>query len=102
MSNLFTNLFGKSADFKSIYENGAIILDVRTPEEYRTGHIAGSINIPVDQVKSSVPDLKKKNKPIITCCRSGARSGMAKSVLEAAGIEVYNGGSWDSLDKKIR
>ena len=102
MSSLFKSLFGKSADLKSIYEGGAIILDVRTPQEFSTGHIKGSINIPVDQVKGGISDLKKKNKPVITCCRSGARSGMAKSVVDAAGLEVYNGGAWNSLEKQIR
>ncbi|MDR3717003.1 MAG: rhodanese-like domain-containing protein [Puia sp.] len=102
MSNLFKSLFGKPADLKAICQDGAIILDVRTPEEFRTGHITGAINIPVDQVKGVIADLKKKNRPVITCCRSGARSGMAKSVLEAAGLEVYNGGSWVSLEKRIR
>jgi len=102
VSNLFKGLFGKSIDLKTIYQNGAVILDVRTPEEFRTGHIKGAINTPVDQVKGAISDLKKKNKPVITCCRSGARSGMAKSLLEAAGLEVYNGGPWDSLEKQIR
>ena len=102
MSNLFKSLFGESADLKTIYRNGAIILDVRTSEEFRTGHIDGAINIPVDRVKQNIPDLQKKGKPIIACCRSGARSGMAKTVLAAAGLEVYNGGSWDALEKQIR
>ncbi|WP_431215992.1 rhodanese-like domain-containing protein [Puia sp. P3] len=102
MPNLFKNLFGKPADLKSIYAGGAIILDVRTPQEFSTGHIKGAINIPVDQVKGVVSELKKKNKPVITCCRSGARSGMAKSILEAAGLETYNGGPWNSLEKEIR
>jgi rhodanese-related sulfurtransferase len=102
VSNLFKGLFGKSIDLKTIYQNGAVILDVRTPQEFSTGHIKGSINIPVDQVKGVISDLKKRNKPVITCCRSGARSGMAKSVLGAAVLEVYNGGSWNSLEKQIR
>ena len=102
MPSLFKSLFGRSADLKSIYEGGAIILDVRTAQEFGTGHIKGAINIPVDQVNGVIPELKKKNKPIITCCRSGARSGTAKSLLEAAGLEVYNGGPWDSLEKQIR
>ncbi len=102
MSNLFKNLFGKSADLKSVYQNGAIVLDVRTPEEFKGGHIREAINIPVDRLKASIPDLQKKGKPIITCCRSGARSGMAKAVLAAAGLEVYNGGAWNALEKNIR
>jgi rhodanese-related sulfurtransferase len=45
--------------------------------------------------------LKKKQKTVITCCRSGNRSGMAKSMLDAAGITCYNGGAWDSLQRKV-
>jgi phage shock protein E len=40
-------------------------------------------------------------KPVITVCRSGARSGMGKSILAAAGLEAYNGGPWDSLQNKL-
>ena len=77
------------------------IIDVRTPEEYRAGHIQGARNIPLDQIKAKSAELKKTGKPIITCCRSGARSGMAKSQLASAGIEVYNGGAWNTLNQKI-
>lgn len=101
MLALFKKLFSKGADFKGLVQQGAIIVDVRTPAEYRTGHIAGAQNIPLDNIKSSVNDLKKKGKPVITVCRSGARSGMAKSILQAAGIEVYNGGPWNLLQRKI-
>jgi phage shock protein E len=38
---------------------------------------------------------------LITVCRSGSRSSMAKSILASAGIEVYNGGPWNSLEKKL-
>lgn len=41
------------------------------------------------------------SKPVITCCRSGNRSGMAQSVLTAAGIDCYNGGPWNVLESKI-
>jgi phage shock protein E len=102
MSNLLTGLFGKPADLKAIHQNGAIILDVRSPEEFNTGHIEGAINIPVDQVNQRISDLRKKGRPIITCCRSGARSGMAKATLAAAGLEVYNGGPWHSLQKQVK
>jgi len=102
MASLFINLFGKATDFKTIYDKGAIILDVRSPQEFSTGHIKGAINIPVDQLKSKMAELKQKGKPFITCCRSGARSAMAKSALESAGLEVYNGGAWTSLQKNIQ
>lgn len=102
MFGFLKKLFGPGTDYKSLMAKGAIIIDVRTPEEYKAGHIAESRNIPLDQIKSRVAELKKTGKPIITCCRSGARSGMAKSQLASAGIEVYNGGAWTSLNKKIK
>ncbi|HSC36894.1 MAG TPA: rhodanese-like domain-containing protein [Chitinophagaceae bacterium] len=100
--SLLEKLFGKPTDFKSIYEKGAIILDVRTPEEFSSGHIKGAVNIPVGQLKQHIPDLKKKNRPVITCCRSGVRSGMARVTLASEGLEVYNGGPWNELQQKIK
>jgi phage shock protein E len=102
MFGLIRNFFGPSADFKKLLEGGAIIVDVRTPSEYKTGHISGSINIPVDLIKGKVEELRKKNQTVITCCRSGARSGMAKGILLNAGINAYNGGPWNVLDSKIK
>jgi phage shock protein E len=102
MFGLFKNLFGSPTDYKTLVKNGAIIVDVRTSGEFGSGHIKGSVNIPVDSIKSKVADLKKKGKPVITVCRSGARSGMAKGILSSAGIEVYNGGPWNSLQSKLQ
>ena len=101
MFGFFKKLFGPGTDYKSIMAKGAIIVDVRTPEEYKAGHIQGARNIPLDQIKAKAAELKKTGKPIITCCRSGARSGMAKSQLASMGIEVYNGGAWNTLNQKI-
>ncbi|MCS7073691.1 MAG: rhodanese-like domain-containing protein [Bacteroidia bacterium] len=89
-------------DFKALVEKGAIILDVRTGSEFAAGHIANSENIPLDKLPKFVQVLKEKQVPIITCCRSGNRSGMAKSLLEQAGIEAYNGGAWDELNHLIQ
>ena len=80
---------------------GAVIIDVRNPNEFRGGHIQGSKNIPVNEIRSKVEMIRKWNKPVITVCLSGGRSAAAKSVLSAAGIEVYNGGPWYSLQKLI-
>jgi rhodanese-related sulfurtransferase len=101
MIQAIKKFFGKGTDYKKLVESGAVIIDVRTSEEYKDGHIKTSTNIPLDKISGSIAELKKKNKPIITCCRSGARSGMAKSTLSAAGLEVYNGGAWNSLINKI-
>ena len=103
MINIFKNMFSSapSVNFQELVKNGAIIVDVRTPGEFNSGHIKGSINIPLDQINSKTAELKKKNKVVITCCRSGNRSGMAESALKSAGIECYNGGPWNVLENKI-
>lgn len=93
-------LFGGSKSNEKVAEmlkNGALIVDVRTPEEYRGGHVTQSVNIPLNLIPNKVNELKRKNKPIVTCCRSGARSGMAADQLRKAGIEVENGGPWNSV-----
>lgn len=92
---------GTTVNYKELVSNGAIIVDVRTSGEFKAGHIPGSKNFPLDNIRTKVADLKKLNKPVITVCRSGARSGMAKGILKSAGIEVYNGGAWTSLKSKI-
>lgn len=90
---------GPSVDLGELIRNGAIILDVRTKEEYQSGHVKGSVNIPLDQLTSNINKLDK-SKPIITCCASGIRSGSAKGVLQNRGFtEVYNGGSWQNVNR---
>ena len=100
MLNFLKKLFTKdNSAMEAALESGAVILDVRTPSEYRQGHIQGSKNIPVNEIRSKLEMIKKWNKPVVTVCRSGSRSAVAKSVLTAAGVEVYNGGSWTNLRK---
>ena len=89
-------------NYAELMERGAIIIDVRTPQEFKQGHVKKSINIPLYDINKSIKKLKQKNKPIITCCRSGARSGNAAATLKSAGIEVYNGGSWNSVRDAIK
>ena len=99
----FSNLFSSkpAVDYAELIKNGAIIVDVRTPGEFAQGHVKGAVNIPLEMIRSRAAELKQKNKPVITCCRSGARSGSAKSILADAGIECYNGGAWDSLQNHL-
>src|ERR1035437_4172999 len=105
MLNTIKNLLGlgPKVNYAELVKQGAIILDVRSKEEYSGGHIKGSINISLDQLSNNLSKLKDKNKPIITCCASGMRSAAAKSVLKSNGyVQVHNGGSWSSLQNKIR
>jgi phage shock protein E len=88
-------------DFKELVKNGATIIDVRTRGEYQGGHLKGSINIPLNELSANLNRINK-NKPVITCCASGMRSGSAKSLLTSAGYaEVHNGGGWTSLSRAL-
>jgi phage shock protein E len=87
-------MLGTQVSLKELLSKGALVVDVRTPEEYGTGHYEGSVNMPLDIVATRAEELKSHKKPIIAVCRSGARSGAAATMLSATGIEVYNGGGW--------
>ncbi len=90
---------GPQVDLGTLIANGGIIVDVRTPGEYASGHVKGSVNIPLDSLRSQIAKLKK-DKPVITCCASGMRSASAKSILQSNGFaDVQNGGSWYNLKK---
>lgn len=89
-------------DFKQIHQAGAAIIDVRSKEEFKSGHINGAINIPLNEITLRRAEIVKLKKPVITCCRSGARSSMANKQLISAGVESYNGGGWQSLQQKIK
>jgi rhodanese-related sulfurtransferase len=93
--------FGPSVDFGQLVKQGAQIIDVRTTGEFKTGHIKGSVNIPLQTITSQLSKINK-DKPVITCCASGMRSASAKSILKSNGFsEVHNGGGWSSLKSKL-
>lgn len=101
---LFSNLFGggATADLKSIIDDGAFLVDVRTPGEFAEGHAKGSVNIPLDKVTMELAKFKNK-KNIIVFCRSGNRSGQAKTILEQQGItNVTNGGTWEAVNQFVK
>jgi rhodanese-related sulfurtransferase len=76
---------------------GALILDVRNPGEFSQGHAKGARNIPLALLRDRLGELDR-TKPILTCCASGARSAMARSMLLRAGFQdVHNVGSWTVL-----
>jgi phage shock protein E len=94
--------FGPATDYAQLVKEGAVILDVRSRGEYAGGNIKGSVNISVDQLPNQLNRLPSKEKPIITCCASGMRSASARSFLISKGYQqVYNGGSWMTLNNKI-
>ncbi|MBL7888628.1 MAG: rhodanese-like domain-containing protein [Bacteroidia bacterium] len=78
-----------------IKSNKATIVDVRTREEFRGGNVAGSINIPLNEIPQRMDELKAIEQPIVLCCLSGGRSGQATMYLMQQGFkDVHNGGSW--------
>ena len=71
------------------------IVDVRTPAEFMGGHVADSVNIPLNEVPQNLAEFKTMAKPIVLICASGMRSAQATQYLASQGIELcYNGGSW--------
>ena len=78
------------------------IVDVRTRSEFQGGHVAGSINIPLQEMQDRLDDIKKLPQPLVLCCASGARSARATSVLKSAGIECQNGGSWTDVNAAMQ
>ena len=68
----------------------AILLDVRTPEEYRGGHVPVSRNLPLQQIEKITSVAEKKETPLFVYCQSGARSRQAVSLLQRMGYENVN------------
>ena len=71
----------------------SLVIDVRTPREYKRWHYPGARNIPVDIIEKHFAQLGDKDRTIIVYCRSGNRSSAAKRLLLGAGFtKVFNGG----------
>lgn len=81
---------------KILDEKNYIIVDVRTKEEYLESHLVDAINIPYDEIDSTI-NLDKK-KTILVYCKSGRRSGIAKQNLISLGYEVYDMGAYQKID----
>lgn len=82
-------------------ESKLTVVDVRTIEEFRGGHVAGSINIPLQEVVARVEEIKAMPQPIIFCCASGGRSGQATQYFKSLGIDCENGGSWLDVNYQL-
>ena len=91
-SSLKNKLFGPSVDYRELMQNGALIVDVRSPKEFKAGHAKKSKNIPLNELNSKTASLKGKE--VILVCKSGGRAGMAKSILKKEGIIAHNLGPW--------
>lgn len=101
MFSFLSRLFSKGPGVAELLQQGAVVIDVRTPGEFKSGHAKGSINIPLDAIGKNLKKIQGYNKPVVTCCRSGSRSGFAARQLRAAGITAVNGGPWQLVNQKI-
>lgn len=88
-------------NYAELVKQGALILDVRSPSEFKHGHIKQAINTPLPELSKHISKINKDT-VIITCCTSGMRSASAKNILKSNGFSnVHNGGGWSSLQSKI-
>lgn len=76
-------------ELKSSDKSQTVIIDVRTSEEYQFGHIDGSLNIPVDEIRNRLSEIPK-NKKIITYCAVGLRGYLAAGILTQSGYTDVN------------
>jgi rhodanese-related sulfurtransferase len=78
-------------------KNGAVLIDVRSAGEFANGNAPGTINIPLQELSSRLDQIPKSS-PIVLCCASGTRSGMAKLLLLKNGFRnVHNIGAWSKF-----
>jgi phage shock protein E len=87
-----------SAEAHRLVEQGAALIDVRTPGEYAAGHLDGARNIPVAELKGRLTEVGPKDQPVVVYCASGARSAAAASALQQAGfatvLDLGGIGNW--------
>jgi phage shock protein E len=94
----FLSFLGFGPNIKELLGKGAVIIDVRTVNEYDQGRVRGSLNIPVDRLSTNIQRIQGLGKPIITCAAGDSRSAEAVRILKQLGVEqVYNGGNWEKL-----
>ena len=91
------------ATAKTLIQKGAVVIDVRNPEEYAEGHLPNAVNIPMTEIGKRLAEVDAliggdKNRPIVLYCSAGARSAKAQATLVEAGYTlVFNGGGLDDL-----
>lgn len=92
----------KSRSLSEVINNGALLVDVRTSEEFSAGHVPGSINIPLVTVQDNIDQFKDKG-DVVVFCQSGGRSARALNILIANGVtNVYNGGGWENVKALVK
>lgn len=105
MFGLFSPLRGNTPAEENLVKQaiaqGALLVDVRSPEEFASGSAQGAINIPLDQLSHRTEELREALQAkgaIVVFCRSGKRASSAKEILEQTGLSpIINGGTWQRV-----
>jgi rhodanese-related sulfurtransferase len=95
--------FARAGQVKSFLQQGAKVIDVRTPEEYASGHLPGALNIPYNDLRAQIPrQFPNQDQPLLLHCLSGVRSAMGKRTLQSLGYtRVLNLGSYARAQKLL-
>jgi len=94
--NIKEQIFGTPADYRALITNGAIVIDVRSTQEFQSGHANGSKNIPLQNLNAQMKQLKGKE--VIVVCKSGMRASQAKNALLKNGITCHNAGARQKIN----
>lgn len=91
-------------DAHAYLQTGALLVDVRTPGEFSSGHLPNAINLPLGEIETSLPSrVSDKSRVILLHCQSGMRSGLAKRKLNRLGYsKAYNLGSYGRADQIVK
>lgn len=92
-----------SKDAQAHLKSGALVIDVRTVAEFNSGHLKRAINLPLDEIETSLPlRVKDKNQVLLLHCQSGMRSGVARKKLKALGYaNAFNLGSYSRAEQIV-
>ena len=91
-------------DATAYLKNGALVIDVRTPGEFNSGHLTNAINFPLDEIETALPkQVKDKSQVLLLHCASGMRSGLAQKKLNSLGYtNAFNLGSYGRAKSLLR
>jgi phage shock protein E len=100
----FSAFFGTADNSKliEVINQGALLVDVRSPSEFASGSVKGAVNIPLDNLQQQITKFKATQN-IVVFCRSGHRSSMAKNILTQSGFKnVTDGGTWKNVNEVLK
>lgn len=82
---------------RKLIASGAVVIDVRTPAEFASGHVPGARNIPHDEIEKRLAEVGPADAPVVLYCRSGRRSGIAAQALREKGyLKLYDLKTFDA------